>query len=148
MSLNRLNCAGTSDPEKDNIQTTNTATQGIRTPACYPVEPSRHGIYYGVRTVCVGSYLYLLILVSVLMTNFKQWCCYISRYTGRHYMIVSSPQNSLTHPQYSTVIHKLNAGCNSGVGNVRVIPRFHPMSVGWNLGLTREFPAPRSSCCM
>ena len=32
----------------------------------------------------------------------------------------------------------------TGAGNFRVNPRFHPMSVGWNLGLTREFPTPVS----
>ena len=28
------------------------------------------------------------------------------------------------------------------VGNFRVHPRFHPTTVGWNLGWTREFPSP------
>ncbi len=33
-----------------------------------------------------------------------------------------------------------------GVGNFRVNPRFHRTDVGWNLGLTREFPTPTCLC--
>ena len=37
---------------------------------------------------------------------------------------------SIKHPIYERV------------GNFRFNPRFHPTPVGWNLGLTREFPTP------
>ena len=32
-----------------------------------------------------------------------------------------------------------------GVGDFRVNPRFHPTLLGWNLGLTWEFPTPTDS---
>ena len=32
-----------------------------------------------------------------------------------------------------------------GIGNVRVNPRFHPMLIGWHVGLTPEFPTPTIS---
>ena len=35
-----------------------------------------------------------------------------------------------------------------GIGNFRVNPRFYPMSVGWNLGLTREFSTPTILSCV
>ena len=54
-------------------------------------------------------------------------------------MKIDSCTVPLTEVTVVIVEHKI------AVGNSRVIPRFHPMSVGWNLGLTREFSTPNKT---
>ena len=58
-------------------------------------------------------------------------------------------ERSLLHNVYNfgdqtPLIHVICANRSSegcvGVGNFRLHPRFHPTSLGWNLGPTREFP--------
>ena len=62
----------------------------------------------------------------------------IHSHVSLHQFSIGSPSSPLQQAHQLASMPQLNV---VGVGNFRVNTRFHPTLVGWNLGLTQEFPS-------
>ena len=95
-----------------------------------------------VRTFCVHPRLRSTSLVWILGPTQSILCC--MQYRSRQDCVACTTLRSSARlgAIFLSLILDTSSSYIQYVGNFRVNPRFHRTSVGWNMGLTWEFPIP------